>query len=384
MIGNWRGGLGPSVLSFLLSGMAVAVAGPPVAVNDQYVAPAGGNLSVDREVGVLANDSDPDGDPLTAVLVDAPTSGAIVNLFDDGSFEYEPPAVFQGIDTFTYQAFDGTSLSNVATVEIAVNNTTPIAAYVDEAQFLAALAVLGLEATAESFEDDVVWGTVRTTVVGGFITAPEIYSAGVRWTPNYDGGGITTGEGPARTGNWGFYAYPHGDYLAGPQCLVPGACSDGFIVNSRTTLYAASGWITGSSGGRLEVFVDGDRTNPINFNGANSLTPGHQFFGVVVEAGFHTLEYHETEGTSEDQKFVWADDFLFATVPGVHLTVVRQAGSTGVTLQWLGGLPTFTVYRSFDSWNVTTPGHELGQTTGRNWIDDPPLGDIYFYRVLQP
>jgi len=57
VIGNWRAGFGPSVLSFLLSGMAVAVAGPPVAVNDQYVAPAGGNLSVDWEVGVLANDT---------------------------------------------------------------------------------------------------------------------------------------------------------------------------------------------------------------------------------------------------------------------------------------------------------------------------------------
>jgi hypothetical protein len=382
--GNWRGGFGASAFLFLLSGLTVAVAGPPVAEDDQYVAPAGGNLSVDREVGVLANDMDPDGDPLTAVLVADPPSGAVVNLFDDGSFEYEPPAVFQGIDTVTYQAFDGTSLSNVATVEITVSNTEPIAAYVDEAQFLDALAVLGLEATEESFEDDDVWGTVRSTIAGGFFAAPEIYSAGVRWTSNYDAGGITTGGGPARTGNWGSYAYPHGNYLAGPQCLQPGVCSDGFIVNSRTTLYAASGWITGSSGGRLEVFVDGDRTNPINFNGANSLTPGHQFFGVVVEAGFHTLEYHETEGTQDDAKFVWADDFLFATVTGVHLSVIRETGGTGVTLQWLGGQPTFTVYRSFDAWNVTTPGHELGQTTGRNWIDDPPPGDIYFYRVLEP
>ena len=384
MNGNWRAALRPSVLLFLLAGILPAMAGPPVAEDDQYVAPAGDNLSVDWEVGVLANDSDPDGDPLTAVLVDPPPSGAVVNLFDDGSFEYEPPAVFQGVDTFTYQAFDGSLLSNVATVEITVSNTQPIAAYVDEAQFLDALAVLGLEATGESFEDDDLWGTVRSSIGGGFLTAPAIQSAGVRWTSNYDSGGVTTGEGPARTGNWGFYAYPHGNYLAGPQCLEPGVCSDGFIVSSRTTLYAVSGWITGSWGGRLELFVDGDRTNPIDFNGANSLTPGHQFFGVVVEAGFQTLEYHEKEGTQEDAKFVWADDFLFATLPGVHLTVGRGTGGSDVTLQWLGGQPTFTVYRSFDAWNVTTPGHELGQTAGRNWVDDPPAEEIYYYCVLEP
>lgn len=380
----WRTGFGVGAVLFLVAGSAVAVAGPPVAEDDQYVAQAGGHLSVDWEVGVLANDMDPDGDPLTAVLVADPASGAVVNLFDDGSFEYEPPALFQGIDTFTYQAFDGSSRSNVATVEITVCSTAPIATYVDEAQFLDAVAVLGLEATAESFEDDDVWGTVRSTIVGGFLAAPEFYSAGVRWTSNYDAGGITTGEGPARTGNWGFYAYPHGNYLAGPQCLQPGVCTDGFIVASRTTLYGAGAWITGSGGGRLELFVDGDRTNPIDFNGANSLAPGHQFFGVVVEAGFQTLEVHETEGTQDDAKLVWADDFLFAIVPGVHLSVIRKTGGTGVRLQWLGGQPTFTVYRSFDAWNVTTPGHGLGQTTGRDWIDDPPPGDIAFYRILEP
>ena len=33
---------------------------------------------------------------------------------------------------------------------------------------------------------------------------------------------------------------------------------------------------------------------------------------------------------------------------------------------------------------VVLNGHELGQTSGRNWIDDPPSGEIYFYRVLEP
>ena len=55
--------------------------------------------------GVLANDTDPDGDALTATLVDAPSHGT-VGLNPDGSFIYDSDANFFGQDTFTYTAND--------------------------------------------------------------------------------------------------------------------------------------------------------------------------------------------------------------------------------------------------------------------------------------
>ena len=70
--------------------------------------------------GVLANDTDADGDDLTAVLVTAPSSGT-VTLNANGSFSYVPAAGFAGTVTFTYQADDGTARSGAATVTITVN-----------------------------------------------------------------------------------------------------------------------------------------------------------------------------------------------------------------------------------------------------------------------
>jgi VCBS repeat-containing protein len=79
--------------------------------------------------GVLANDSDPDTtDTLSILLASGPANGA-VTLNADGSFSYTPDADFNGIDSFTYQAGDGTSASNVETVTITVApvNDAPVA-----------------------------------------------------------------------------------------------------------------------------------------------------------------------------------------------------------------------------------------------------------------
>lgn len=70
--------------------------------------------------GVLANDTDADGDALTAVVVTNPAHG-VLTLRDDGSFMYMPAADYVGIDSFTYQVSDGKANSNVATVSIKVN-----------------------------------------------------------------------------------------------------------------------------------------------------------------------------------------------------------------------------------------------------------------------
>ena len=55
---------------------------------------------------MLANDTDMDGDALTAVLVSGPAHGTLT-LNPDGSFTYTPAANYNGADTFTYKANDG-------------------------------------------------------------------------------------------------------------------------------------------------------------------------------------------------------------------------------------------------------------------------------------
>ena len=70
--------------------------------------------------GVLAGDSDEDGDPLTAVLLAGPAAGTLT-ISADGSFMYEPFPGFVGTIQFSYIANDGTASGNVATVTIVVN-----------------------------------------------------------------------------------------------------------------------------------------------------------------------------------------------------------------------------------------------------------------------
>ena len=88
----------------------------PVAVDDAVA----GNEDNDITGNVLSNDTDVDNASLTAILVSGPAHGSLV-FNADGSFTYTPNANFNGPDSFTYKANDGSLDSNVATVTLTVN-----------------------------------------------------------------------------------------------------------------------------------------------------------------------------------------------------------------------------------------------------------------------
>ncbi len=91
---------------------------PPVAANDRFG--TGQNLVLNNGTSVLANDTDVDGNTLTARLV-GPAQHGLVALNADGTFTYTPTKGYHGTDSFTYQANDGSANSNTATVTIDVN-----------------------------------------------------------------------------------------------------------------------------------------------------------------------------------------------------------------------------------------------------------------------
>ena len=118
-----------------------------MAVNDSYTTPAGTTLTETPAQGVLANDTDAGGAKLTAKLVTQPADGTLT-LNADGSFTYAPAAGFQGSDSFTYEAFNGTNLSAPATVALTVTPTptptpTPTATPVPPKGSLAAVGSIG-------------------------------------------------------------------------------------------------------------------------------------------------------------------------------------------------------------------------------------------------
>ncbi len=95
---------------------------PPVATSDGYTMTVNTTLTV-AAPGVLANDTDADSHPLTAVL-DTDVLTGTLDLQTDGSFVYTPPQDYTGVVTFTYHTNDGYADSNAVQVTITVRDFT--------------------------------------------------------------------------------------------------------------------------------------------------------------------------------------------------------------------------------------------------------------------
>ena len=124
----------------------------PSTVTDTYAAVEGSGIVVDKDAGVLANDSDVD--PITAYQFATDTNGTNAQSADgiqsvttalggsvvlntDGSFQYTaPPSLDHStsdtlVDSLAYQAYDGTDASDWTTVTIDVNDVEPTATDID-------------------------------------------------------------------------------------------------------------------------------------------------------------------------------------------------------------------------------------------------------------
>lgn len=97
---------------------ASAVAGTPTLAVDDFFATASNTTLFRPAPGVLANDTTGAG-ALSALKVTDPSHG-VLTLNSDGSFTYVPTIGYQGLDSFTYKANDGTADSNTVTVNLRV------------------------------------------------------------------------------------------------------------------------------------------------------------------------------------------------------------------------------------------------------------------------
>lgn len=101
--------------------VALAIRGvndAPTSTDDLYTVDQA-ELDVDATSGVLANDGDIDGDPLTVVPATTVTHGQL-DLDPDGAFRYTPEPGYVGSDSFTYRASDGLLTSSIAQVRFLV------------------------------------------------------------------------------------------------------------------------------------------------------------------------------------------------------------------------------------------------------------------------
>jgi len=310
---------------------------PPVANADQYSMESGQTLSVVAP-GVLVNDVSPSGTPLTATLVGQPTNGT-VTFNTDGSLQYTPNAGFVGTDSFTYQASDGTNLTNLATVTITVlppQQQPPVAVNdqfsVTENQPLtiAAPGVLsndvspsGLPLTA-AIVDQPTNGTVTLNTDGSFQYTPNAGFVGTdSFTYQASDGTLTSGTATVAI------------TVVAQQQQAPTAVNDQYSVTQNQALTIATPGVLGNdvspSGTPLTATLVGQPTNgtvTLNTDGSFQYTPNAGFVGVdsfTYQASDGTL----TSGTAtvaitvvaQQQQAPTAVNDQYATNQGQSLTI---------------------------------------------------------------
>jgi VCBS repeat-containing protein len=121
---TYRATDGVSTSSVATASITVTADHAPVANSDAYSLVQNTTLTV-AAPGVLANDTDVDGNSLTAAVVSGVSHGAL-SLSTNGGFTYTPTAGFAGMDAFTYRANDALSNSTPATVTISVLSIVPL------------------------------------------------------------------------------------------------------------------------------------------------------------------------------------------------------------------------------------------------------------------
>ena len=317
-----------------------AVNDAPAATDDLYATQEDTALTVDAASGLLANDSDPEGDAMSAILVSGPANGT-VTLNADGSFVYTPTAEFNGTDSFTYKVSDGSAESAEATVTINVNsvNDAPVAAndeYSTDEDVALTIAAPGILSNDSDIDGDALSAIMVSGPTNGTVTVNT--DGSFTYTPNADFTGVD-----------GFsYQVSDGAELSDvatvtinvcPVNDAPAAADDSFSTDEDTTLnIAAPGvlvndsdvdgdpisaiLVSGPANGTLTLNADGsfDYTPNADFNGADSFV--YKVSDGSTESGEATVSItvnpvNDAPSATDDAYSTDEDTALTIDAPGV-------------------------------------------------------------------
>ena len=312
----------------------------PVASGDSYTINEDTPLVI-AAPGLLANDSDVDGDPLTAVQVSGPANGALT-LNANGSFNYTPNTDFQGTDSFTYRASDGTAQSNLATVSITVNavNDVPVAnneSYTINEDTPLVIAAPGLLANDSDIDGDPLTAVQVSGPTNGALTLNA--NGSFTYTPNANFQGTDS------------FTYRASDGTAQSNLAtvsitvnavndVPVASGESYTINEDTPLViVAPGLLANDSD------IDGDPLTAVpvsgpangaltlNANGSFNYTPNAHFHGT------DSFTYRASDGTAQSNVVTVAITVNAVNDAPVALNDVYtvQAGET-LVIPWTAGV----------------------------------------------
>ncbi len=255
---------------------------PAVANDDAATVTAGGSVVIP----VLANDSDPDGDPLTVdVFIPAAHGSTRVNA--DQTITYSPAAGFVGTDSFVYLAMDGLGGNGRATVRVTVTSANhPPVANADVAT-VAEDGSVDVAVLANDTDADNDTLSVTSVTQGSHGTVAINANGTVRYTPaaNYNGVdsftySVSDGHGGTATGTVSITVTPVNDAPvanADSATVAEDGTVDVAVLGNDTdvdndTLSVAS--VTQGSHGTVAINANGTvrYTPAANYNGPDSFT----------------------------------------------------------------------------------------------------------------
>ncbi|MDX1886313.1 tandem-95 repeat protein, partial [Mycolicibacterium sp. 120270] len=271
----------------------------PVAHPDTGYATAEDTPLIVGGTGVLGNDTDIDGDDLTALVVDGPANGTLT-LNADGSFTYTPHVNFNGTDSFTYKANDGLLDSNTATVTVTVTavNDAPSAttdSYTTSEDTALTITAPGVLANDTDAEGNSLTAVLVNGPANGTLTLNP--NGSFTYTPNANFNGTDS-----------FTYKPNDGTLSGETTTVnitvnpvndaPSATTDSYTTNEDTALTITAPGVlandTDADGNSLTaVLVNGpaNGTLTLNPNGSFTYTPNANFNGT------DSFTYKPNDGT---------------------------------------------------------------------------------------
>ncbi|MFI5455636.1 MAG: Ig-like domain-containing protein [Isosphaerales bacterium] len=285
--------------------------GAPVANNDAYTIGHDRTLAVNFG-GVLANDTDPQGDGLTATIVSTTQHGTLT-FNSSGTFTYVPNTHFYGTDTFTYKDSDGTLTSNVATVTIIVTESAPVAAADSYSampgQTLTVPAATGVLANDTDADGDTLTPTVVSNVSDGTLTL------------NGDGSFTYTPKA-------GFTGTDSFTYQDSDGVLTSGVATVTITVGA-SALVAANDQYDVAPGKTLKITTVGILANDTDANG-NPMTVAlvaNVQHGALTLNSDGTFTYTPTAGFTGTDSFTYqdTDGTLTSNVATATITVADQA-----------------------------------------------------------
>ena len=352
---------------------------PPLAVNDAANVTEDGQVTIP----VLANDSDPDGDPLTVTSASAANGTVTVN--PDGTITYTPNANFNGTDFITYTISDGQGGTSVATAVVAVAavNDAPVAVDDTASTTEDAPVTIPVLANDSDVDGDDLTVTSASSPDGSVVINPD---GTITFTPNANFNGVTTITYTISDGNGGT------DTATVTLTVVP--ANDPPVARDDTATVTEDAPATidvlgndnDPEGDPLTVTEASspDGTVTINPDGTLTFTPNANFNGTTTitytisdgNGGFDTatvtvsvtpvndapVAVDDTASTTEDAPVtipVLAND---SDVDGDDLTVTSASSPDGSVVINPDGTITFTPNANFNG--VTTITYTISDGNG--------------------